>query len=183
MMFGASISCNQNVYKLCEKYPIDYEYIMGKGNPLLRKYWGGQLGRVTVIALIMSALTNVPVLLYSGEMSLYLNLTIALVLTLLIFIVPHYMFHRVLERAREELISRILELRSNKGYTRLEDLDRSLGDEQKANGMLNLIYLTQYEGNLRARSTWLVDLEAVVELLVVGSIHVIFMEILTQFAH
>jgi hypothetical protein len=33
---------------------------------------------------------------------------------------------------------------------------------------------------LRSRSTWLVDLEVVVELLVVGSIHVIFMEILTM---
>ncbi len=36
------------------------------------------------------------------------------------------------------------------------------------------------EGDLRSRSTWLVDLEVVVELLVVGSIHVIFMEILTM---
>jgi hypothetical protein len=46
---------------------------------------------------------------------------------------------------------------------------------------LDLIYLTQYEGDLRSRSTWLVDFEVVVELLVVGSIHVIFMEILTMF--
>ncbi len=156
---------------------------MGEGQPILRRHWGGQLARVTAIALIMSALTNVPILLYSGEMSLYLNLGVALILTILIFLVPHYMFHRMLEKAKEELLSHTLKLRSKIDLARLEGSNKGLGDELKTDNMLDLIYLTQFEGNLRNRSTWLVDLEAMVELLVVASIHVIFNEILTQLAH
>ena len=44
---------------------------------------------------------------------------------------------------------------------------------------MDLVYLTQFEGSLRNRSTWLVDL-AVVKLLVVGSILIVFMKIFTQ---
>jgi len=130
----------------------------------------------------MSALTNVPILLYSGSTSLLMNLAIALTLTTLIFVAPHYMFHRMLERARDETLSEVSErrraLRSNGqsskvGAQSVDDVGR----------MLNMIYLTQYEGVLGSRSTWLVDLEVVVELLVVGSLHVTFMEILNILAH
>ena len=66
---------------------------------------------VTVLALVMSALTNVPILLYSGSMSLLMNLAIALTLTALIFVVPHYMFHRMLERAKDEMMVEVSERR------------------------------------------------------------------------
>jgi len=183
LMFGASIACNLNVYRLSEKIPIDYNYLMEEGLPILRRHWGGQLAKVTAIALLMSALTNVPILLYSGEMSLFLNLALALVLTVLIFLWPHYMFHRMLEKAKEEVLSHVLQLRSKMGFARLDGVNRSLDDDHTTSNMLDLLYLTQYEGNLRNRSTWLVDLEAVVELLVVASIHVVFMELLERFAH
>ena len=181
LMFGAVISCNLNVYRLCEKIPIDYEYVVNEGQSLLRGLWGGLVGRATAVALILSALTNVPIIIYSGSMSLFLNLAIAMVLTILIFIVPHYMFHRLLERAKEEMLSKVLSIRRKLSLDSIEDLGRGTDDQRNIGDMLELIYLTQYEGDLRGRSTWLVDLEVVVELLVVGSIHVIFMEILTMF--
>ena len=80
LMFGASFACNLNVYRLCNEIPINYEYIMDEGQSILRRSWGGLVGKATAVALIMSALTNVPILLYSGGMSLYLNLFIALYL-------------------------------------------------------------------------------------------------------
>jgi len=180
LMFSAAISCNLNVYKLCEKTPIDYEYIMNEGQSLLRGLWGGLVGKATAVALILSALTNVPIIIYSGGMSLFLNLAIAMVLTILIFIVPHYMFHRLLERAKEEMLFKVLSIRRKFSLNSIEELGRGTDDQLSIGDMLELIYLTQYEGDLRSRSTWLVDLEVVVELLVVGSIHVIFMEILTM---
>jgi ABC-type multidrug transport system fused ATPase/permease subunit len=179
-MFGAAISCNLNVYRLCEKIPIDHEYLMNEGQLLLRGLWGGLVGKSTAVALILSALTNVPIIIYSGGMSLFLNLAIALVLTILIFIVPHYMFHRLLERAKEEMLSKVLSIRKKFSLDSIEDLGRGTDDQRSVGDMLELIYLTQYEGDLTSRSTWLFDLEVVVELLVVGSIHVIFMEILTM---
>jgi ABC-type multidrug transport system fused ATPase/permease subunit len=138
------------------------------------------VGRATAVALILSALTNVPIIIYSGGMSLFLNLAIAMVLTILIFIVPHYMFHKLLERAKEEMLSKVVNIRKKSSLDTLEDLGRDTDDQRNVGDMLELIFLTQYEGDLRSRSTWLVDLEVVVELLVVGSIHVIFMEILTM---
>jgi hypothetical protein len=162
-----------------EKTPIDYEYTMNEGQTILRSIWGGQLARVTAVALIMSALTNVPILLYSGGLSLFLNLAIALSLTVLIFLTPHYMFHRLLERAKEEMLSKVLNLRSKIDISRLEDLGRSMDKEGKIDNMFQLIYLSQYEAGLRNRSTWIVNLEVIMELLVVGSLHVMFMEILT----
>ena len=182
LMFGAAISCNLNVYRLCEKIPINYEYVVNEGQSLLRSLWGGLVGKATAVALILSALTNVPIIIYSGGMSLFLNLAIAMVLTILIFIVPHYMFHRLLERAKEEMLSKVLGIKRRLGFNTIEDLGRDMDDKRSVDDMLDLIYLTQYEGDLRSRSTWLVDLEVVVELLVVGSIHVIFMEILTMLA-
>jgi len=180
LMFGAAFSCNLNVYRLCEKIPIDYEYVVNKGQSLLRGLWGGLVGKSTAVALILSALTNVPIIIYSGGMSLFLNLAIALVLTILIFIVPHYMFHRLLERAKEYMLSKVLSIRRRLNLDSIEDLGKGIDDQRNIGDMLELIYLTQYEGDLRSRSTWLVDLEVVVELLVIGSIHVIFMEILTM---
>ena len=103
-----------------------------------------------------------------------------MVLTILIFIVPHYMFHRLLERAKEEMLSKVLSIRRKLSSDSIEDLGRGTDYQRNVGDMLELIYLTQYEGDLRSRGTWLVDLEVVVELLVVGSIHVIFMEILTM---
>ena len=182
MMFGAAVSCNQNVYVMCIKTPIDAEYLLDEGQPIFQRLWGGQILMVTALALIMSALTNVPILLYSGSTSLLINLTIALTLTALIFVVPHYMFHRMLEKAKEEVLANVSErrraLRSNvqsgkEGTQIIDDVGR----------MLDMIYLTQYEGVLGNRSTWLVNLEVVVELLVVGSLHVTFMEILNILAH
>ena len=183
LMFGASFACNLNVYRLCNKIPIDYEYIMDEGHSILRRFWGGLVGKATAVALVMSALTNVPILLYSGGMSLYLNLSIALALTTLVFIVPHYMFHRMLEKAKDEILERTIKLRKKLSLAGFQDLGRGLSDENRADQMLDLIYLTQYEGNLMNRTTWLVDLEAVIELLIVGSLHVVFMEILTSLAH
>ena len=181
-MFGAAVSCNQNVYAICEKTPINSEYLLDEGQPIFRRLWGGQILRITALALVMSALTNVPILLYSGSTSLLMNLAIALSLTALIFVAPHYMFHRMLEKAKDETLAEVSErrrkLRSDGpigkgGAKSVDDVGR----------MLDVIYLTQYEGVLVNRNTWLVDLEVVVELLVVGSLHVIFMEILNIIAH
>jgi ABC-type multidrug transport system fused ATPase/permease subunit len=138
------------------------------------------VGRATAVALILSALTNVPIIIYSGGFSLFLNLAIAMVLTILIFIVPHFMFHRLLEEAKDEMLSKVLKMRRKLNLDTLKDLGKETDDQRNIGDMLELIYLTQYEGDLRSRSTWLVDLEVVFELLVVGSIHVIFMEILTM---
>ena len=88
----------------------------------------------------------------------------------------------MLEKAKEEVLANVSErrrgLRSNvqsgkEGTQIIDDVGR----------MLDMIYLTQYEGVLGNRSTWLVNLEVVVELLVVGSLHVTFMEILNILAH
>jgi hypothetical protein len=180
MMFAAAVSCNMNVYNFCMKMPINPEYLLEKGYQVLRLYWGGQILRVTIIALIMSMLANVPILMYSGSASLILNLAIALTLTVFIFVVPHYMFHRLLERAKENVLTKVSERRHalmsrdtpNDNPTSSDDFGR----------MLDLIYLTQYEGVVSNRSTWVVDLAVIVELLVVGSLHVTFMELLNFFA-
>jgi hypothetical protein len=182
MMFGAVVSCNQNVYTMCMKTPIDTEYLLDEGQSIFQRLWGGQILRVTVIALIMSALTNVPILLYSGTTSLLINLAIALTLTALIFVVPHYMFHSMLEKAKEEMLTQVVERRR----ALRSDMKPSKGDTQIINDVerkLDVIYLTQYEGAISNRSTWLVNLEVVAELLVVGSLHVTFMEILNIVAH
>ena len=181
-MFGAAMSCNQNVYTICEKTPINADYLLDEGQPILRRLWGGQILRITALALVMSALTNVPILLYSGSTSLLMNLAVALTLTALIFVAPHYMFHRMLERAKEETLAEVSRRRRT---LRSEEMP-GRGDAQSVDDigrMLDMIYLTQYEGVLANRNTWLVDLEVVVELLVVGSLHVIFMEILNIIAH
>lgn len=182
-MFGAAISCNFNVYTICCKIRLDSEYLIDEGQPILHRLWGDQVEKVTVVAFIMSALTNVPILLYSGEMSLFLNLALSLALTTLIFLVPHYMFHRMLEKARDEMLFRALKLRGDWGMTSLEKLGANASDEHTTRKMLDLIFLAQYEGNLMNRSTWLVDLGAVTELLVVAFVHVILIEILSLFAH
>jgi len=182
MMFSAAVSCNQNVYTMCMKTPIDVEYLLDEGQSIFQRLWGGQILRVTVIALIMSALTNVPILLYSGSTSLLINLAIALTLTALIFVVPHYMFHIMLEKAKEEMLARVVERRR----ALRSDMKPSKGGTQIINDVerkLDVIYLTQYEGVLSNRSTWLVNLEVVAELIVVGSLDVTFMEILNIVAH
>jgi len=158
------------------------EYLLVEGQPIFRKLWGGQILGVTAVALVMSALTNVPILLYSGSTSLLLNFAIALTLTALIFIVPHYMFHRMLERAKDEMLAEV----SEKRHTMRSAPQLDMKDIQNVNDvgrMLEMIHLTQYEWVLRNRSTWLVDLEVVTELIVVGSLHVIFMEILNILVH
>jgi hypothetical protein len=182
-MFAGAVSCNLNVYRLCEKTPVDYEYILSEGQPVLRRLWGGQLMRVTAVALILSALTNVPILLYSGSASLLLNLTIALALTTLIFVVPHYMFHRLLERAKENMLAKVLDARRKMGFVGVDQVGRGDESGNAIGNMLGSIYLTQYEGVLSSKTTWLINLEVVAELLIVGSLHVTFMEILNMFAH
>ena len=82
------------------------------------------------------------------------------------------MFHRLLEKAKEEMLSKVRSIRRRLSLDSIEDLGRGTDDQRNIGVKLDLIYLTQYEGNLARRSTWLVDLEVVVELLVVGSIHV-----------
>jgi hypothetical protein len=180
-MFGAAISCNQNVYMMCEKTKVNVEYLIDEGQPLLRRLWGGQIMRITALTLIMSALTNVPIMLYSGSTSIMINLAIALTLTAFIFVVPHVMFHRMLERAKEEELARVSERRRG---LRLDLNDgNGVAQQDSVGKMLDLIYLTQYEGMLSTRNTWLVDLEVVIELLVVGSLHVTFMEALNVLMH
>lgn len=122
VMFGATIGCNLNVYKLCEKIPINSEYLLGEGEPTLRRRCGSLIITATVIAFILSALINVPILLFSGELRLFLNLALAIALTIVIFLFPHYMFHRMLEKAKNEILSQILSLQKNLGFRGLEDL-------------------------------------------------------------
>jgi hypothetical protein len=177
MMFGAAVSCNLNVYTFCVKTPINTTYLLEDGQKILRKLWGGQILRITIVALIMSALTNVPILLYSGSASLLLNLAIALTLTAFIFVTPHYMFHRMLERAKENVLEDISKRRRTLMIENHEDSSQS----DDLGRMLDLIYLTQYEGVISSRSTWVVDLAVILELLVVGSLHVTFMELLNFF--
>jgi hypothetical protein len=165
-MFAGAVSCNQNVYILCERTPLDREYLLEEGLPTLKKQWGGLILRSTIIALIMSSLTSVPILFYSGSVGLLANLGMALTLTGLIFVAPHYMFHRLLERAKEETLVEIS-----------EKLNRLKADEQLGSGntwnldsvrtMLDKIHLTMYQGMLRTRGTWLLDPAMVVELLAV----------------
>lgn len=179
-MFAAAVSCNINVYRLFEKTPIDHEYILNEGQPVLRRLWGSQILMVMVVALVMSMLTNVPILIYSGNMSLTINLAIALALTALIFVVPHYMFHRMLERAKNEVLAKVLETRRRIGFMGIDQIGSHRKSEGVAENMLDLIFLAEYEGTISNRGTWLVDLEVVFELLVVGSLHVTFMEILNM---
>ncbi len=178
MMFGAAVSCNQNVYDMCEATPLNAEYLLDEGRSIFQKQWGGQILRITIFALAMSALANVPILLYSGSSSILLNLTIALALTTLIFVAPHYMFHRMLERAKEEVLANVSGRRRELGLQK-----RGITESGEVGRMLDIIYLTQYEAALASRSTWLVNLEVVAELLVVGSLHVTFMEVLNILAH
>ncbi len=167
---------------MCVKNPIDAEYLLDEGQSIFQRLWGGQILRVTILALIMSALTNIPILLYSGSTSLLINLAIAFTLTALIFVAPHYMFHRMLERAKDEMLAEVSERRRALRSTEHSKMGVSK-DAEDIGKMLDIIYLIQYEGVLSNRSTWLVDLEVVVELLVVGSLHVTFMEILNILAH
>ncbi|MFX1563627.1 MAG: hypothetical protein ACFFDP_10025, partial [Promethearchaeota archaeon] len=182
VMFGAFVACHMNIYKMCEKTPLDYEYLLGEGKVILRRRWGGLIIRVTVFAFILSALTNVPILLFSGEIGSLLNLVLALALTIVIFLFPHYMFHRMLEKSKDEMLLRVWKLQKEHGLTRLEEISGDSVDEQGLSAKLNLIFLVQYEWSLKVGSTWLVDLKAVVELLLVASIHVLFMEALSMFA-
>lgn len=182
IMFGAVVACHLNIHRLCERIPIDSEYVLEEGRPIIRKLWGDLVVGVTVVAFIMSALTNVPVLLYSGEIRSFLNLALALFLPIIIFLFPHYLFHRMLRRAKDEMQTRILEQKKKLGPWHLEEIVGSM-DEQKTTEMLNLVYLTQYEWNVRSKSTWLVDLKAVTELLVVATMHFVLLEILTLFMH
>jgi len=181
-MFGAAVSCNQNLYTICEKTRINQRYLLDEGQPIFRKLWGGQILRITAVALIMSALTNVPILLYSGSTSLLMNLAIALTLTTLIFVAPHYMFHRMLKRAKDEMLAEVSQRRRALGSD-WQPGKEGARDVDDVGRMLDVIYLTQYEGVLSNRSTWLVDLKVVVELLVVGSLHVTFIEILNILTH
>lgn len=183
VMFGAVFGCHLNIHRLCEKIPINTEYLMGEGQPILRRLWGDLIGKVTVVAFIMSTLINVPILLYSGWLGSFFNLVLALALTVVIFLFPHYMFHRMLEKSKEEMLSQVLKQQKNLGHIGLEDLGESVDDKLKTSQLMTLIYLTQYEWNLRTRSTWLVDLKAVAELLIVASIHVMLMEVLKLFVH
>lgn len=183
VMFGAVFGCHLNIHRLCERIPINAEYLMGEGQPILRRLWGDLIGKVTVVAFIMSTLINVPILLYSGWLGSFFNLVLALALTVVIFLFPHYMFHRMLEKAKVEMLSRVLKQQENLGHIGLENLGKGVDDKSKTSQLMTLIYLTQFEWNLRTRSTWLVDLKAVAELLLVASIHVMLMEVLKLFVH
>ncbi|MFX1559257.1 MAG: hypothetical protein ACFFBL_01590 [Promethearchaeota archaeon] len=182
IMFGAVVACHLNIHRLCEKIPVNSEYLLEEGRIIIRKLWGGLIAEVTVVAFTMSALTNVPILLYSGELRLLLNLTLALALSIIIFLLPHYLFHRMLERAKDEIQMRVLKQKRKLGSVQLESFSEKR-EEQDTIMMLNLVYLTQYEGNMSAKSTWLVDLKAVTELLVVAAMHFILLEVLTFFTH
>jgi len=167
-MFSAAVSCNQNVYMICERTPTNREYLLNEGLPILKRCWGGLILRSSMLALVMSTLTNAPILLYSGSVGLLANLGMALALTTLIFVVPHYMFHRLLERAKEETLTDVSEKLKRLGTAE----QPSKGDAWDLNSvktMLDKIYLTQYEIALRTRRTWLADLEMVVGLLAVVS--------------
>jgi hypothetical protein len=182
IIFGAVVACHLNIHRLCERIPVNSEYLLEEGRPIIRKLWGALIAEVTVIAFIMSALTNVPILFYSGEIRSFLNLALALVLTIVIFILPHYLFHRMLRRAKDEIQTQILEHKEKLSPWRLEGLVGK-ADEQETLRMLNLVYLTQYEWNMKAKSTWLVDLKAITELLVVAAMHFILLEVLTLLSH
>jgi hypothetical protein len=182
IIFGAVVACHLNIHRLCERIPADPKFLLEEGRPIIGKLWGGLIARVTVVAFIMSALTNVPILLYSGEIGLVLNLGLALTLTIVIFVLPHYMFHRMLERAKDEIQTEVLEHKKKLGPWHWNGLASSIGDQETFR-MLNLVYLNQYEFNIKAKSTWLVDLKAVTELLVVAAMHFILLEVLTLLTH
>ena len=92
-----------------------------------------------------------------------MNLAIALTLTAFIFVAPHFMFHRMLERAKEKVLAGVYEKRrALRSYTQSSKGDTQ--DVDDVSRMLDLIYLTQYEGVLGNQGTWLVDLEVVMEL-------------------
>ncbi len=183
IMFSAVVACHLNIYRLCEKIPLNSEYLMGEGYAILRQSWGDLISKITIVAFIMSALINVPILLHSGVLGSLLNLVLAFVLTVIIFLFPHFMFHRMLGKAKKELQLRIQNDRKNLGVIGLEQFESSEVETSKVLKMLNLIYLTQYEWTLQNRSTWLVDLKAVAELLVVASMHILLMEVLTLIPH
>ncbi|MFW9890391.1 MAG: hypothetical protein ACFFER_19610 [Candidatus Thorarchaeota archaeon] len=182
IIFGAVVACHLNIYRLCERIPVDPKFLLEEGRPIIRKLWGGLIARVTVVAFIMSALTNVPILLYSGETRSLLNLGLALTLTITIFILPHYLFHRMLERAKDEIHAEVVEHKKKLGLWQWEPPASSI-DEKETLRMLSLVYLNQYEWNMSAKSTWLVDLKAVTELLVVATMHFVLLEVLTLLAH
>ncbi|MHA2143557.1 MAG: hypothetical protein ACXADD_18925 [Candidatus Thorarchaeota archaeon] len=182
IIFGAVVACHLNIHRLCERIPINPGYLLEEGRPIIRKLWGALIARVTVVAFIMSALTNVPILFYSGEIRSFLNLGLALTLTIVIFILPHYLFHRMLRRAKDEIQIEILEHKKKLGPWQLNGFASEI-DDQETLRMLNLVYLNQYEWNMKAKSTWLVDLKAVTELLVVAAMHFILLEVLTLLTH
>ena len=183
IIFSAVVACHLNIHRLCEKIPLNPEYLVGEGYPILRRSWGDLIIRVTIIAFIMSALINVPILLHSGALGPFLNLALAFGLTVIIFLFPHYMFHRMLEKAKDEMLLRVQGYRKDLGMVGLEQFRGSGNDNLQISKMMNLIYLTQYEWTLQNRSTWLVDLKAVAELLVVASMHVFLIEVLTLLPH
>ena len=183
IMFSAVVACHLNIHRLCETIPINPEYLVGEGYPILHRSWGDLISKVTIVAFIMSALINVPILLHSGALGSFLNLALAFALTVIIFLFPHYMFHRMLEKAKDEMLLRVQGYRKDLGMVGLEQFRGSGNDNLQISKMMNLIYLTQYEWTLQNRSTWLVDLKAVAELLVVASMHVFLMEVLTLLPH
>jgi hypothetical protein len=183
IMFSAVVACHLNIHRLCEKIPINSEYLVGEGYPILRRSWGDLIIRVTIVAFIMSALINVPILLHSGALGSFLNLVLAFALTVIIFLFPHYMFHRMLEKAKDEMLSQVQEYRKTLGVVGVDQFGSSGNEDMKISKMLNLIYWSQYEWILQNKSTWMVDLKAVVELLVVASMHVLLMEVLTLIPH
>ncbi|MFX1603473.1 MAG: hypothetical protein ACFFCK_08310 [Promethearchaeota archaeon] len=182
IMFSAVVACHLNIHRLCEKTPIDAEYLMEEGYLILRPSWGSLIVRVTVVAFIMSALINVPILLHSGALGSFLNLALAFALSVIIFLLPHHMFHRMLQNAKDKMLSQVKGYREGLGVVGLRQFG-SIDDDTKMSKMVNSIYLTQYEWMLQNRSTWLVDLKAVTELLAVASMHVLLMEVLTLIPH
>jgi hypothetical protein len=89
----------------------------------------------------------------------------------------------MLGKAKEEVLLWIQNDRKNLGVVGLDQFESSEAETSKVLKMLNLIYLTQYEWTLQNRSTWLVDLKAVAELLIMASMHILLMEVLALIPH
>lgn len=154
------VAFNLNYRDVCEKIPLDVDYLISDRFESINMHFGSLCLQITLLYLIFSTLSNLPIIILTKNQGAIINFIVALTLTFVVFIIPQILFHRLIlkiTKAEKDRIRKLSEIYSKKPSETMED-EKPI--YEKIYDMLASIQLFVYSQDIDKIRKWLLDIRS-----------------------
>jgi hypothetical protein len=177
------VAYNLNYRDICGKIPLNKEDLLFNRFEPLNKYFGRFCLKITLIYLIFSTLSNLPIVLLTTTYGAMMNFFVAFFLTFVVFIIPQVLFHNLIMMIKKEEKENIKKLYKKNSLSITDNVQDKKAIYKNIHNTLSLIQLSLYRQDVDKMREWLIDLRSmsmvILSLLLSTTIKIILGDILT----